>query len=124
MAAPRRRPAWTQTTNRDRYGPEHRKERARWEPTVQAGEAFCQQGIPGNGSSGTCLHRTRWIRPGSRWALGHNDQRTTWIGPVHADCNHADASRRGGQTTAHRYGTNGKPPPRTATRQPWHSRTW
>jgi hypothetical protein len=82
------------TTTERGYGHDHQQERERWRPVVERGEAWCQQGIPGNGSSGTCLHDSRWIIPGTRWALGHNDARTEWIGPVHADCNASDGGKR------------------------------
>lgn len=74
----------------------HRRLKEHWRPIVAAGHATCQQGIPGNGSSGTCLHRTRRIAPTDPWCLGHRDDRRGWIGPVHADCNQRDAASRGG----------------------------
>lgn len=82
----------------------HQRLKEHWRPIVAAGQARCQQGISGNGSSGTCLHPTRQIRPGEHWALGHNDARTAWIGPVHADCNLHDAASRGGIARAKIYG--------------------
>lgn len=94
------------------YGPEHRTLRAQWAPVVKRGEAQCMQGM--HGSSGTCLHTSRHIQPDEPWALGHNDARTGWIGPVHKDCNEADARRRGG-LAAHR---------RMVTMIDWHSRDW
>jgi hypothetical protein len=85
------------TRNRgDRYKGEHQKERARLKPTVEAGLAYCQQGIRGNGSSGHCYYRSRWIPPGTPWVLGHNDAGTAYIGPCHAKCNQRDGARRGG----------------------------
>lgn len=77
------------------YGPEHRRERELLKPKVEAGRGICQQGIPGNGSSGTCLYPDRRIIVGQRWALGHNDARTGYIGEVHARCNQRDAASRG-----------------------------
>lgn len=111
----------TKATTRQRgYGPAHRAERARWARLVEAGQAFCQQGIPGNGSSGTCLHRTRWIRPGSRWCLGHRDDRQGWIGPVHALCNQRDGATRGGKASHTTHHTRR----RAARAHTWQSREW
>jgi hypothetical protein len=94
------------------YGYAHRKERARLAPHVQRGDTYCQQGL--NGSSGHCHYPTRRILPGQPWALGHNDARTAWIGPVHARCNQLDGASRGGQTIA----------ARRQTHTIWRSRTW
>lgn len=99
------------------YGTAHQRERARWKPIVESGRAWCQQGLTGNGSSGRCIHSSRWIKPGTRWALGHNDARTAWIGPVHADCNQRDAASRGAKIANrnrkhHRHATT------------WRSRNW
>jgi len=85
----------------ERYGSQHQKERAALKPLVDAGQAYCQQGIPGNGSSGRCLKPSRWIQPGTRWVLGHNDAGDATIGPVHQLCNQRDGARRGG-IAAHR----------------------
>jgi hypothetical protein len=77
----------TGTTTQRGYGSKHQKERARWKPVVDAGRAWCRQPV--------CLHRSRWIPPGSDWALGHNDTRDAYLGPCHADCNQRDGARRG-----------------------------
>jgi hypothetical protein len=96
------------------YGYPHRKIRAALEPLVASGQARCQQGL--KGSSGTCIHADRRILPGQAWALGHNDARTGYIGPVHADCNQRDGASRGGKVIAAR---------RSRGRRPiWRSRTW
>jgi hypothetical protein len=96
------------------YGYHHRKTRAALAPTVEAGNAHCAQGL--NGSSGTCHYPTRRILPGQKWALGHNDTRTAYIGPVHARCNQLDGASRGGKTiAARRAHTSGRI---------WRSRTW
>jgi hypothetical protein len=81
------------TTERG-YGYAHQQERRRLTPLVNAGDAYCAQPI--------CIHATRWIRPGTPWALGHNTNRTAWIGPVHADCNQLDGASRGGKEIAAR----------------------
>jgi len=86
---------------------QHAIAKSKWRPIVEAGAARCQQGIPGNGSSGTCIHRTRAIHRGQPWALGHRDDRAGYIGPVHADCNQRDASSRGG--IARNAARNGTP---------------
>jgi len=106
-----------------KYGTAHMKERARLKPIVERGEAWCQQGRPGNGSSGRCLYTSRWIQPGSRWVLGHNDAGTAWIGPVHARCNLKDAAQRGGKAAlAKRRGRHGGAQAPVGLR--WRSRTW
>lgn len=98
------------TTTERGYGTAHQRERARLKPLVDAGHAWCAQPI--------CIYPTRWIQPGTRWALGHNDARTAWIGPVHHACNQLDGARRGGRTTAARRRQH---TPRSAT---VHSRAW
>jgi hypothetical protein len=56
-----------------RYGSEHRRERARWLPAVQAGAVMCSRcDLP--------------IGPGEVWDLDH-DERGGYLGPAHADCN-------------------------------------
>lgn len=97
------------------YGTEHQRERARLKPLVDAGQAYCAQPV--------CLKPNRWIQPATRWALGHNDDRTAWIGPVHQLCNQRDGASKGGRATAARRGwRRGTPPPHTP--RPWRSRAW
>jgi hypothetical protein len=91
-------------TRGTKYDWRHQQERARLKPIVERGEAYCQQGIPGNGSSGRCLYPTRRIHPRARWVLGHNDAGTATIGPCHWRCNHDDAASRGGLARAAKYG--------------------
>lgn len=69
------------TTERG-YGAAHQKERKRWEPIVEAGNA-------------TCDRCNTPIEPGTPWDLGHNDDRTGYTGAEHQDCN-----RRAGQLNA------------------------
>jgi len=69
------------------YGREHRKERARWEPVVEAGQAWCCAIV--------CIMPVRWIPPGSKWDLGHNPDRTAYLGPCHQECNRSEGGRRG-----------------------------
>jgi hypothetical protein len=76
-----------------KYGAAHQRERLRWKPTVDAGEAFCAQPI--------CLMTNRWIPPGTAWALGHDDTGTRWIGPVHKRCNDSDGATRGNKMRRH-----------------------
>jgi hypothetical protein len=100
-----------QRTGRERgYNRAHELERERLRPSVEAGEAHCAQPV--------CHHDDRAIHPGEPWALGHNDDRTTWIGPVHADCNAADGARKA------RRIINNRRPHRTQEPQAWHSRQW
>jgi hypothetical protein len=80
-----------------KYGNDHQKERRRLDPLIQSGHGWCAQPI--------CLMPTRWIQPGARWALGHNDAGTAWIGPVHEFCNQRAAAAKGGRVAAARHGT-------------------
>ncbi len=68
------------------YGHRHQKQRAKWQPTVDAGQAWCHAAL--------CLMGDRWIEPGSQWDLGHTIDRTGWTGPEHARCNRCEGSRR------------------------------
>ena len=79
----------TGTTTARGYGSKHQRERARWKPAVDAGLAYCRQPV--------CLQRSRWIPPGTDWALGHTDDRSAYLGPCHALCNQRDGARRGAQ---------------------------
>jgi hypothetical protein len=100
------------TTTQRGYGYAHQQERRRLTPTVNAGRAYCAQPV--------CIHTDRWIRPGTPWALGHNNNRTAWIGPVHADCNQRDGASRGGKVIASRK----KKQPAGTTRTHVASRDW
>jgi len=88
-----------------KYRHAHQQERKRWAPIVARGEAFCAQP--------RCLMRTRWIRPGTAWALGHNDAGTSWIGPVHKRCNDSDGATRGNKMRA-----RPKPRPQPLAKRP------
>ena len=68
------------------YGPEHQRERARWQPIVDAGQAMCH--------AARCLKPTRHIQPGEPWDLGHTPDRTAWTGPEHMRCNRVDGGKR------------------------------
>jgi len=83
--------ATTGSTSQRGYGTAHQRERRRWKPTVDAGLAYCAQP--------TCLHPNRWIAPGTPWVLGHTDDRTGYLGPVHALCNQRDGARRGARVS-------------------------
>jgi hypothetical protein len=73
--------------SKPRYRHRHQQERKRWAPVVAAGEAYCAQPV--------CVMATRWIPPGTAWALGHDDTGQVWIGPVHQRCNARDGAARG-----------------------------
>lgn len=64
------------------YGAAHQRERKRWQPIVEAGEA-------------TCARCNEPIEATSKWDLGHNEDRTEWTGPEHVKCN-----RSAGQANA------------------------
>lgn len=77
------------TTTERGYDHAHRKERARWQPVVDRGEATCHAVI--------CLELSRWIEPGTPWDLGHTPDRSAWTGPEHARCNRSEGATRGNQ---------------------------
>lgn len=70
-------------------GLDHKAERQRLAPHVDAGHAFCAERI--------CVMPTRWIPPGTPWDLAHNEDRTGYLGPAHQRCNRAAAGRLTGQ---------------------------
>lgn len=81
---PTRRPGNTTTRG---YGAQHRRERQRWEPIVEAGRAQCAESI--------CLMPSRVIHPGDRWELAHTPDRTGYLGPAHYLCNRKEPQHRG-----------------------------
>lgn len=70
-----------------KYGPAHQAERKRLTPIVEAGNAYCAEPV--------CVMPTRWIEPGSKWTLCHDETGTRWIGPGHQRCNQREAAVRG-----------------------------
>lgn len=66
--------------------PEHRAERKRWAPIVEAGNAECAEPV--------CVMPSRWIAPGSEWHVSHDPTGTRYIGPSHAACNVREAAKR------------------------------
>jgi hypothetical protein len=86
------------TTVQRGYGAQHKAERARWAPLVEAGQAVCVRcGLP--------------IQPGSQWHLDHTEDRTGYLGVSHARCNRKAGAKLGARR---RWGT------RTAiTRSRW-----
>jgi hypothetical protein len=77
---------WQGTTTERGYGSPHQKERARWQPVIAAGQAWCAETA--------CLEPTRWIAPGSPWHLAHGTGQDGYRGPAHERCNIAEANRR------------------------------
>lgn len=71
------------------YGPAHRRERAKYQPLIDSGQGWCTET--------RCLHRTRWIPPGTPWDLAHTPDRTAYLGPAHPHCNRSDGQKRGQQ---------------------------
>jgi hypothetical protein len=94
------------TTDRG-YGYEWRKITARWAAQIAAGTGYC--------TAPTCVMSSRWIRPGSAWDGGHDEQRRP-RGPEHRKCNRAAAARK---VNAMRRARGGQRPPR-----PLPSRSW
>ena len=73
------------------YGQEHRALRADWQARIAGGQPV------------TCARCGHPIRPGEPWDLGHNDTRTAWTGPEHANsCNRSAAGRVGAAITNRR----------------------
>lgn len=70
-----------------RYSYSHQQERARLKPSVDAGEAYCVQPV--------CKMRDRWIAPGTKWDVAHDDSGTVTLGPAHERCNRSDGAVRG-----------------------------
>jgi hypothetical protein len=68
------------------YGTQHRAERAKWAPIVEAGQGWCAEII--------CIKRSRRIAPGEPWHLAHTEDRTAYRGPSHEACNVAEVNRR------------------------------
>lgn len=56
------------------YGKAHDQLRAKWKPTVQLGTVRCAR----------C---NQLILPGQEWALDHTDDRASYLGPSHKQCN-------------------------------------
>ena len=67
------------------YDHKHRTERDKWRPTVNTGQAHCQEII--------CLMPSRWIQPGTPWDLAHDRTNGGYLGPAHARCNRAEGGR-------------------------------
>lgn len=78
----------TQPTQAQRgYGPEHQRERKRWEQILEA-----EQVIP-------CAKCSKPIHHGDTWDLGHTDDRTSWTGPECIPCNRSAGGRNGAKAT-------------------------
>ena len=80
-----------------RYRYRHQQTRARLQPLVDAGEAYCTQPV--------CVMRSRWIPPGSLWDLAHDDSGTVTLGPAHRRCNRRDGAVRGNKMRARKPAT-------------------
>jgi hypothetical protein len=66
--------------------PEYREARTKWGRVVQYGAAYCHQPV--------CVMEDRYIEPGSRWDLAHDDTGTLILGPAHARCNRSEAGKK------------------------------
>lgn len=84
---PQRPPGATATRG---YGGGHQAERDRLDPTVQTGTVRCAAGAD-------CLRARNGIpdliHAGEPWDLGHNADRTGYLGPMHAPCNRSRPER-------------------------------
>lgn len=73
------------TTQRG-YGRAHQVERAKWEPIVETGQAWCWR----------C---GCWLDPTEPWDLGHDDHdRNVYRGPECVPCNRGTAAARGNRS--------------------------
>lgn len=69
---------------------QHRMERAKWAKLMAAqGYLVCAQPV--------CVMGDRTIGKGQAWHAGHDETGTSYIGPVHAECNVKDAAVRANQ---------------------------
>ena len=68
------------TTHQRGYGRQHQRTRQQWAPVVAAGRTICPR----------C---DQPIRRGQPWDLGHTDDRRSYTGPEHAECNRAAGGR-------------------------------
>lgn len=79
------------TTQRG-YGAAHQAARRRWTPRVKAGGVICPR------CNQPIVHDPD--QPGGGWDLGHNEDRTGYNGPEHAnDCNRSAGGRNGAMVT-------------------------
>lgn len=69
------------TTTERGYGVTHVRQKKEYEPFVAAGLCECAR----------CGER---IKPGEKWVLDHNEDRTGYLGPSHAYCNSAAAAEK------------------------------
>lgn len=84
---PRRTGTKTKSTKERGYGSEHQRERRKWKPIVESGQAVCH--------ATTCVMHSRIIEPDAEWDLGHTEDRSAWTGPEHRRCNRREGARRG-----------------------------
>lgn len=82
--------------SKPQYRHAHQQERKRWQPTVEAGQAYCVEPICLEQQAG----RTRWIHPLSPWHLCHDATTGRWLGPGHRRCNIAESNRRNAKKRA------------------------
>lgn len=104
-----------------RYRYAHQQERKRLTPLVEAGEAYCMQtnpAVPGSAPGSGCVMKTRWIPPGSKWHVVHDDTGTRTLGPGHEKCNTRDAAIRGNKARARN--TKPKTTKRAPTANRWN----
>jgi hypothetical protein len=83
------------TTTERGYGAAHQAEKARWQPTIDQGEARCAEPI--------CLMPSRVIQPGPDWDLAHDRVNGGYLGPAHPKCNRTEGAtyrQHGQQRTA------------------------
>lgn len=72
----------TRSTTARGYGTPHQRERERWKPLVDSGNA-------------SCARCGKAIAPGQPWDLGHTDDRTAYTGPECVPCNRSAGGRNG-----------------------------
>lgn len=80
-----------------RYDRAYREQKRYWARIIEREGATCVQGLPGTGTSGTCVMPTREIpvgTPSDGWHLAHADNGVDVVGPAHIRCNCRDGGQR------------------------------
>ena len=90
----------TSTVSRG-YGANHQRERRHWTVLLQnEGPVRCSCArLDCSRHRGQCA---TLISSGDRWDLGHNDDRTGWVGPECPPCNRGAGGRNGAAVTNNR----------------------
>lgn len=85
-----------QTTVERGYGREHNQQRRKYQRQLDAGQQFVCARV----ALDDCTHPDDLITAGTRWDLGHTEDRSAWTGPEHVDCNRRAGGRNGQRAAA------------------------